>query len=66
GSGIAEEHLPKVFDPGFTTKGVGVGTGLGLSICHQIVAAHKGAIHVTSRKGMGATFTLVLPVRPGG
>lgn len=66
GSGIAEEHLSKVFDPGFTTKGVGVGTGLGLSICHQIVAAHKGAIRVTSRKGMGATFTLVLPVRPGG
>jgi signal transduction histidine kinase len=65
GCGIDEAHLGKIFDPGFTTKGVGVGTGLGLSICHQIVAAHKGSIHVTSRKGMGATFTVTLPVRPG-
>ena len=65
GCGIGEEHLPKIFDPGFTTKGVGVGTGLGLSICYQIVAAHKGSIHVTSQKGMGAIFTLKLPVRPG-
>ncbi len=66
GCGIAAEHLGKIFDPGFTTKGVGVGTGLGLSICHQIVAAHRGSIRVTSRKGMGATFTVVLPLRPGG
>ena len=37
GAGIAPENLAKVFDPGFTTKGVGVGTGLGLSICYQII-----------------------------
>lgn len=64
GSGIAEEHLPKIFDPGFTTKGVGVGTGLGLSICHQIIAAHHGTIQVASQKGVGTTFTLLLPLRP--
>ena len=40
GSGIAPAHLARIFDPGFTTKGVGVGTGLGLPICHQIVTAH--------------------------
>ncbi len=37
GVGIPKEHLTKIFDPGFTTKGVGVGTGLGLSICYQII-----------------------------
>ncbi|MDX1430676.1 MAG: GAF domain-containing protein, partial [Rhodothermales bacterium] len=44
GSGIAAEYLDKIFDPGFTTKGVGVGTGLGLSICYEIVRDHNGRI----------------------
>src|SRR2546426_2684209 len=43
GVGIPDEDVHKIFDPGFTTKGVGVGTGLGLSICHQIVVAHHGS-----------------------
>jgi signal transduction histidine kinase len=64
GCGIPPEHLSKIFDPGFTTKGVGVGTGLGLSICHQIVAAHHGTIRVASEKGAATTFTLFLPLRP--
>ena len=64
GVGIAEEHLPKIFDPGFTTKGVGVGTGLGLSICHQIINAHHGTIQVASNKGAGSTFTVLLPLHP--
>jgi two-component system NtrC family sensor kinase len=42
GKGIAPEHLERIFDPGFTTKGVGVGTGLGLSICHNIMRQHRG------------------------
>ena len=63
GVGIPEEDFHKIFDPGFTTKGVGVGTGLGLSICHQIVAAHHGSIQVSSRKGAGSSFTVLLPVR---
>lgn len=62
GSGIAPEHLRKIFDPGFTTKGVGVGTGLGLSICYQIVRDHRGEILVESEPGKGATFTVVLPM----
>jgi signal transduction histidine kinase len=65
GVGIAPEHLGKIFDPGFTTKGVGVGTGLGLSICHQIMADHQGSIQVVSEKGRGTTFTLMLPIRSG-
>ena len=44
GVGIPEENLSKVFDPGFTTKGVGVGTGLGLSICYKIIQEHDGKI----------------------
>ncbi len=61
GSGIAMEHLSKVFDPGFTTKGVGVGTGLGLSICYQIIRGHRGDITVKSELDKGTTFTIILP-----
>ncbi|MFQ5499403.1 MAG: sensor histidine kinase [Candidatus Zixiibacteriota bacterium] len=62
GKGISPEHLHKLFDPGFTTKGVGVGTGLGLSIVHQIVRGHGGELQVESEPGKGATFRIVLPV----
>ena len=65
GQGIAEADLPKVFDPGFTTKGVGVGTGLGLSIVHQIVEEHRGQIEVQSELGQGTCVTLSLPLRHG-
>ena len=61
GSGIPPEHLSKIFDPGFTTKGVGVGTGLGLSICYKIVMDHHGTIDVESSNS-GTTFTITLPV----
>jgi len=61
GKGIPPEHLTKIFNPGFTTKGVGVGTGLGLSICHQIIEEHKGQIYVESSPGRGTTFTIELP-----
>jgi signal transduction histidine kinase len=63
GTGIKKENLDKIFDPGFTTKGVGVGTGLGLSISAQIVQDHKGRISVESEVGKGSTFTISLPVR---
>jgi len=63
GPGIAERHLQRIFDPGFTTKGVGVGTGLGLSIVHQIVADHGGRIEVESQPPNGATFRILVPVR---
>lgn len=62
GKGIAKEHLQRIFDPGFTTKGVGVGTGLGLSIVYQIIQDHRGEIKVESEPGMGATFTIILPM----
>ena len=62
GAGIAPEHLRKIFDPGFTTKGVGVGTGLGLAICYRIVQNHRGSIEVDSTRGHGTTFRITLPV----
>jgi signal transduction histidine kinase len=66
GSGIAEKDIAKVFDPGFTSKGVGVGTGLGLAICYQIMRDHRGSIDVDSKLGEGSTFTVVLPVGADG
>jgi PAS domain S-box-containing protein len=63
GKGIAPEHLSRIFDPGFTTKGVGVGTGLGLSISYRIVQEHRGSIEAESQPGAGTTFTVKLPVR---
>lgn len=61
GKGIPKEKLEKIFDPGFTTKGVGVGTGLGLSICYKIMEDHRGEILVDSEEGKGSTFTVVFP-----
>jgi two-component system NtrC family sensor kinase len=63
GCGIAPEHLERIFDPFFTTRPVGKGTGLGLSIAYDIVKKHGGQIDVTSKVGVGTTFTIVLPTK---
>ena len=62
GVGIDPDNLQKIFDPGFTTKGVGVGSGLGLPICYKIVREHGGTIEVESEVGRGTTFTISLPI----
>ena len=62
GRGIPEGERARVFDPGFTTKGVGVGTGLGLSISYRIIEEHNGTIDVSSKPGKGSVFTIRLPV----
>lgn len=63
GSGIPEEHLKRIFEPGFSTKGARVGMGLGLLITEQVVDRHHGEIEVESEVGVGSAFTLRLPIR---
>ncbi|MDA8079186.1 MAG: ATP-binding protein [Nitrospiraceae bacterium] len=61
GSGIPPEFIPHIFDPFFSTKGVG-GTGLGLSVSYGIIKNHGGAIRAESTVGRGTTFIIELPV----
>jgi len=63
GYGIAEEDLPHIFTPFFTTKKVGKGTGLGMFVTHSILKREGGEISVESAKGKGTTFTVLLPLR---
>jgi len=67
GSGIAPEHMPRIYDPFFTTKnapreGQARGTGLGLSVTYGIIQEHAGQIRVESHPGSGTTFTLEFPL----
>lgn len=59
GTGIAPEHVTKIFDPYFTTKQQG--SGLGLATVYSIVRKHQGHIEVESKLGQGTTFQLWLP-----
>lgn len=61
GVGIPPENLDRIFDPGFTTKGVKVGTGLGLSIAFRVVESHGGRIEVESQPEAGSRFRILLP-----
>lgn len=62
GTGIAPEHLGRIFEPFFSTRGR-KGTGLGLSVAWGIMERHQGDIRVRSEVGKGSIFTLRLPVR---
>jgi signal transduction histidine kinase len=66
GVGIAPEHLPRIFDPFFSTKGVGKGTGLGLAITRRIVEDHHGTIEVSSEVRRGTSFRIWLPTEGAG
>jgi signal transduction histidine kinase len=67
GTGIAQEHIHRIYDPFFTTKtapreGQPRGTGLGLSVTYGIIQEHAGKIRVESRRGQGTTFYLDFPL----
>jgi len=66
GTGIDESVLPRVFDPFFSTRGVGRGKGLGLSVCLGIVRSLGGDIALRSVPGKGTTVTVVLPRQERG
>jgi len=61
GTGIAPEHLGRLFDPTFTTKPMGEGTGLGLASCYELATAYNGRLEIASTLGQGTRATLVLP-----
>ena len=63
GTGIAEEDILKVFQPFWSSKGVGIGKGMGLAVTHGLVKRHGGDISVqTAKSGAGTTFTIRLPL----
>jgi two-component system NtrC family sensor kinase len=61
GCGIPLEDQERIFQPFFTTKGIGKGVGLGLPICYGIIKMHCGTIWCKSDAGSGTTFYIELP-----
>ena len=62
GPGIADEQIPKILEPLFTTKSFG--TGLGLPAAIQVLEQHRGGLQVNGGLGRGATFTAWIPLSP--
>ncbi|MFQ5847040.1 MAG: sensor histidine kinase [Candidatus Methylomirabilales bacterium] len=62
GPGIPSDHLERIFEPFFSTKGRGQGSGLGLAICHSLIEAVHGALVVKSQLGVGTTIRVLLPL----
>ena len=60
GTGIAPDHIPKLFEPFFSTKAEGM--GMGLNICRSIIEFHHGRLWVESQLGMGSKFYFTLPL----
>ena len=65
GEGISEEHLPHIYEAGFSTKAK-KGRGVGMNRIKQIVESHGGTIDVETEPGEGTTFTIILNQKRGG
>ena len=65
GTGMDTKTIERVFEPYFTTKGVGKGSGIGLAVVHGIITNHGGSITCKSTEGVGTIFTILLPVYEG-
>ena len=61
GHGMDKATMDRIFDPYFTTKGVGKGSGIGLAVVHGVVRRHEGTIRVYSEVGKGAVFHVFIP-----
>jgi anti-sigma regulatory factor (Ser/Thr protein kinase) len=65
GVGIRPEHLPRIFEAGYTTKGFGAGAGMGLTVVRDLAQRlFGGSVQVESEAGRGTTFTVLLPAPP--
>ena len=62
GPGMDAETLNRIFEPYFTTKGIGEGSGMGLSIVHGIVKTHDGEITIKSELGKGTAVEVFFPL----
>jgi signal transduction histidine kinase len=62
GPGVAPEHIERLFEPFYTTKGGGM--GMGLSICRSIIDAHGGRLWASANGPRGASFEFTVPVHP--
>jgi len=62
GCGMTDELINQIFDPFYTTKGVGEGTGMGLSTVQGMIIQIGGQIKLTSISGQGTTFDLYFPI----
>jgi CheY-like chemotaxis protein len=62
GEGMDEEMRRRIFEPFFTTRSSLGGTGLGLTMVHAIVRSHDGGVVVTSKRGLGTTIHVYLPL----
>ncbi|HTV90769.1 MAG TPA: PAS domain-containing protein [Stellaceae bacterium] len=65
GVGIEPDRIDRVFEPFYTTKGVGLGTGLGLSQVYGFVEQSGGYVGIESTVGAGTTVMIYLPKAPG-
>lgn len=61
GIGMTKDTLRKIFEPFFTTKEYG--TGLGLYICKKIISIYKGTITINSKRNVGTTVKIILPLK---
>ena len=64
GTGIAEHHLPFIFDAFYKANQGSDGSGLGLAIAHNIIRTHGGHIWAESIVGKGSAFSFILPIKP--